>query len=117
MAITVSASQPAFAADNETAVVSTANSFVYDQGAILEFALIFGGVATLGFVIAELYGIYLHKSAQTAITSSTALGINSIVSMTTLAVAAGQGIAVTEIAGVPTQIVAPEKPPTTPTKP
>jgi hypothetical protein len=101
-------SMPAFAADNETSIVAT-NTYVFDMGPIIELALVFGGIATLGFVISELYGTYTTKSAQMGILQSTTTGINSVVAMTTLAVAAAQGIAVTEISGVPTQITQPEK--------
>lgn len=108
-ALLVTSAPAAFAVDNQTTAAVT-NTYTFDMGPIIELALVFGGIATLGFVISELYGTYTTKSAQMGILQSTTTGINSVVAMTTLAVAAGQGIAVTEISGVPTQITPPEKP-------
>lgn len=113
--IAVPVGQPVFAADNETSVIVT-SSYTFDIGPFIVIAVIGTAIATIGFVVSELYGTYTTKSAQMGIMQTTATGIHSIVSMATLAAAAGQGIAVTEISGVPTQITPPEKAPHTPGK-
>jgi hypothetical protein len=75
---------------------------------LIEMLLAFGGIGTLGFVIAELLGLYTTRSAQNAIVQTTTTGINAIVSMTSMAVTASQAAAVTEVSGVPTQIIPPK---------
>jgi hypothetical protein len=85
----------------------------FDFGTIIELALGVGAVITIGFVIGEISGLYTTRSSQNAIMQTTATGVNAIVSMTTIAVAASQGMAVTEIAGVPTQIFLPKDKTTT----
>jgi hypothetical protein len=99
---------PIYAADNETSI-TVVTSATFDSGFLILMALVFGGIATLGFVIAELIGMYVTKSAQTSIVQTTTTGINAIVSMTTLGATASQAATVTEIGGVPTQIVTSEK--------
>jgi len=74
---------------------------------LLEMLLAFGGISTLGFVIAELIGLYNTRSAQSAIVQATTTGINAIVSMTSMGVTASQAAAVTEVSGLPTQLVTP----------
>jgi hypothetical protein len=111
--VAVPAVQPVFAADNGTSAIVT-TSYTFDIGPLIMIAVIGTAIATVGFVVSELYSAYTTKSAQMGMMQTTATGIQSIVSMATLSIAAGQGIAVTEIAGIPTQIIAPEKPPTAP---
>jgi hypothetical protein len=79
---------------------------------LIEMLLAFGGITTLGFVIGELVGAYITKSAASSITQTTATAINAIVAMTGVGVTSSQAAAVTEVSGVPTQIIVPEKPKT-----
>ncbi len=90
---------------NETSTTTVTATGTYDTGYLIILALVFGGIVTLGFVISELVGMYVTKSAQTSIVNTTTTGVNAIVAMTTLAVTAAQGASVAEISGVPTQIV------------
>jgi hypothetical protein len=92
---------------NVTEITIPAPTVSFNPSFLIEMALIFGGIATLGFVVAELVGMYVTKSAQTSIVQTTTTGINAIVSMTTLAVTGAQAAAVAEISGVPTQITTP----------
>jgi hypothetical protein len=79
-------------------------------------AIVFAGIATLGFVIAEIVSMYITRSAQNSITQTTGTAINAIVAMTGVGVTASQAAAVTEVSGVPTQIIPPEKPSATAAK-
>jgi hypothetical protein len=115
LTVMLCASTLVFAADNETAVTTTSTP-AFDSSFLIEMGLVFGGIATLGFVIAELLGMYVTKSAQTSIVQTTSTGINAIVAMTSMGVTASQAAAVTEISGVPTQITPPATAPTTPAK-
>jgi hypothetical protein len=103
-------SKPVFANGNETATTVITTTTTFDPSFLITMALVFGGIGTLAFVIAELIGMYVTKSAQTSIVQTTTTGINAIVSMTSLGVTASQAAAVTEVAGVPTQIVPPPEP-------
>jgi hypothetical protein len=108
----------AFADDNETSTttVTTSSTTSIDTGFLIEMGLIFAGIATLGFVIAEIVGMYITRSAQNSITQTTGTAINAIVAMTGVGVTASQAGAVTEVSGVPTQIIPPEKPASTAAK-
>jgi hypothetical protein len=79
-----------------------------DITALIDLALIFAGTGTLGFVIAELLGLYVVKSATNSIVQTTSTAINAIVAMTGVGVTASQAAAVTEVSGIPTQIVPPK---------
>lgn len=71
---------------------------------IIDLALIFGGVATLGFVIAEIIALYVFRSATNSITQTTTAGINAITSLTTLSVTGLHGSEVVEVQGQPTKV-------------
>jgi hypothetical protein len=101
---------------NGTSTTTITTTATFDPGFLITMALMFGGIVTLGFVVAELVGMYVTKSAQSSIVQTTTTGINAIVSMTSLGVTASQAAAVTEVAGVPTQIVVPSATPATPAK-
>jgi hypothetical protein len=75
---------------------------------LIEMLLAFGGIATLGFVIAELVGAYITKAAADSITQSASTAIDAIVAMTGVGVVSSQAAAVTEVSGVPTQIITPK---------
>lgn len=105
LVMTVVVQSVALADDNETSTTTVTATGTYDTGYLIILALVFGGIVTLGFVISELVGMYVTKSAQTSIVNTTTTGVNAIVAMTTLAVTAAQGASVAEISGVPTQIV------------
>ena len=101
----------AFADGNETAPVTTVTSGAQiDVGFVVVLAIVFAGIATLGFVIAEIVSMYITRSAQNSITQTTGTAINAIVAMTGVGVTASQAASVTEVSGVPTQIIPPEKP-------
>jgi hypothetical protein len=89
---------PAFAQGETTPTAA------FDPSFLIEMGLVFGGIGTLAFVIAELIGMYVTKSATTSIVQTTSTAINAIVAMTGVGVTANQAAAVTEISGVPTQI-------------
>jgi hypothetical protein len=108
----------AFADGNETSTttVTTSSTTNIDTGFLIEMGLIFAGIATLGFVIAEIVGMYITRSAQNSITQTTGTAINAIVAMTGVGVTASQAGSVTEVSGVPTQIIPPGTPSTTAAK-
>jgi hypothetical protein len=106
----------ALAQGNETTTTVITSSTQVDTGFLIEMALAFGGIGTLAFVIAELIGMYVHRSAQNSLVQTTSTAINAIVAMTGVGVTASHAGAVTEIAGVPTQIIPPGTPSTTPAK-
>lgn len=95
--------KPVFADGNETSTTVT-TVVTFDPSFLITMGLVFGGIGTLAFVIAELIGMYVTKSAQTSIVQTTTTGINAIVSMTSLGVTASQAAAVTEVSGIPTAI-------------
>jgi len=102
--LTLILAKPVFADGNETTVITIAT---FDPSFLITMGLVFGGIGTLAFVIAELIGMYVTKSAQTSIVQTTTTGINAIVSMTSLGVTASQAAAVTEVSGIPTAIPKP----------
>jgi hypothetical protein len=113
LAIAGVSASPVYALDTtENSTITVTSTATFDSGFLITMALMFGGIITLGFVVAELVGMYVTKSAQSSIVQTTTTGINAIVSMTSLGVTASQAAAVTEVAGVPTQLV----PPATATK-
>ena len=75
-----------------------------DMTPIIELALIFGGVATLGFVIAEILSLYVFRSATNSMTQATTAGINAIVDLTTLSVTGLHGSTTVEVQGQPTKV-------------
>jgi hypothetical protein len=76
----------------------------FDPSFLIQMGLVFGGIGTLAFVIAELIGMYVTKSAQTSIVQTTSTAINAIVAMTGVGVTASQAAAITETSAMPTQI-------------
>jgi hypothetical protein len=106
-----------FADGNATSTTVITSSAQVDTGFLIEMGLVFGGIGTLAFVVAELVGMYVTKSTQNSIVQTTGTAINAIVSMTGVGVTASHAAAVTEIAGVPTQIVTPGTTQATPAKP
>jgi hypothetical protein len=101
---------PAFADGNQTSTTVITSSAQVDTGFLIEMGLVFGGIGTLAFVIAELVGMYVTKSTQNSIQQTTGTAINAIVAMTGVGVTASHAAAVAEIAGVPTQIIPPGTP-------
>jgi p-aminobenzoyl-glutamate transporter AbgT len=83
---------------------------MFDPTILIDLVACFAGFATLGFVIAEIIGLYITRSSQNSIVQTTTTGINAIVSVTTLGVTASQAGAVTEVSAIPTQITTPERP-------
>jgi hypothetical protein len=85
---------------------TTTPTAAFDPSFLIEMGVVFGGIATLAFVIAELVGMYTTKSSQTGLLQTSSTAINAIVAMTGVGVTANQAAAVTEISGIPTVIPA-----------
>jgi hypothetical protein len=83
----------------------------FDPSFLIQMGLVFGGIGTLAFVIAELIGMYVTKSAQTSIVQTTSTAINAIVAMTGVGTTASQAAEIIETQAVPTTIPATPKQP------
>jgi hypothetical protein len=79
-------------------------------GLLIELIVTCAAIGTGGFVVAEILGFFSVRSANNSLVQTTSIAINAIVSMTGVGVTASQAAAVTEISGVPTQIIKPATP-------
>ena len=80
-----------------------------DLSWLIEIIATCAAIGTGGFVVAEILGFFNTRSANNSIVQSSSTAINAIVAMTGVGTTASQAAAITEISGVPTQIVTPEK--------
>ena len=77
---------------------------------LIQIIAVCAGVGTGAFVLAEILGFFDTRSAINSIVQTSSVAINAQVAMTGVATTASQAATVTEISGVPTQIIPPETP-------
>lgn len=77
---------------------------------LIEIIATCAAIGTGGFVVAEILGFFNTRSANNSIVQSSSTAINAIVAMTGVGVTSSQAAAITEVSGIPTQIIKPETP-------
>lgn len=76
---------------------------------LIEIIATCAGVSAGAFVLSEILGFFNTRSANNSIAQTATSAINAVVAMTGVGVTASQAAAVTEVSGVPTQLVTAEK--------
>lgn len=84
----------------------------FDPTMLLEMGIGLGGVIAVAFVLGEVATLYITKGATSSIVGTATVAINAIVGITGVGVTASQAATVSEVSGVPTQLILPP-PPTT----
>lgn len=76
---------------------------------LIEILATCAGIGLGSFIISEIIGFFNTRAATNSIVQTATTSMNAIVAMTGVGVTSSQAAAVTEVAGVPTQIIVPPK--------